>query len=196
MRSQVCSTMRMASSSLKRFAYRSRNAGMARLRKFRRAAESAVARVVSFFEERSGVAKNFRRQQRIRRSSARRGGFEPRVDFVGGRSDFAVVRSCQSWLICRSTCRKLGTAVAVVRRKICAAEKRFQIRRQEHIERPAALAGRGLHERHVNFVHVGPFLAVHLDADEMFVEELRRSLRFRTIRAPSRGTSGRSSSRC
>ena len=38
------------------------------------------------------------------------------------------------------------------------------------VQRPAAGAGRGLHEGHVNLVHVRPFLAIHLDADEMFVE--------------------------
>ena len=61
--------------------------------------------------------------------------------------------------------------MARVRRKISAAEKRFPFGREENAHRPAAAAGRGLHERHVNFVHVGAFLAVHLDADEMFVEK-------------------------
>jgi hypothetical protein len=67
--------------------------------------------------------------------------------------------------------QKARPPVTVVRREIGAAEKRLQVRREKNIQRPAAAAGRGLHERHVNFVHVRPFLAVHLDADEMFVEK-------------------------
>ena len=67
--------------------------------------------------------------------------------------------------------QEAGPAVAVVRREIGAAVERLQVRREEHVQRPAALAGRGLDEGHVDLVHVRPFLAVHLDADKMRVEE-------------------------
>ena len=62
-------------------------------------------------------------------------------------------------------------AVAVVGREIGSAKERLQLRRQKHVQRPAALAGRGLDEGHVNLIHVRPLLAVHLDADEVRVEE-------------------------
>ena len=60
--------------------------------------------------------------------------------------------------------------MTIGRREIGAAEKRLEFRREKDIQRPAAGAGRGLDESHVNLVHVRPLLAVHLDADEMFVE--------------------------
>ncbi len=61
--------------------------------------------------------------------------------------------------------------VAVVGREIGPAVERLQLRREEHVQRPAALAARGLDEGHVDLVHVRPLLAVHLDADEVRVEE-------------------------
>jgi hypothetical protein len=93
-----------------------------------------------------------------------------RVDFIGGRGDFAFAFAPEPGDLLEQL-QKAWPAVARVRRKIGAAEKRLQIRREKDIHRPAAAAGRGLHERHVNFVHVRAFLAVHLDADEMFVEK-------------------------
>jgi len=63
------------------------------------------------------------------------------------------------------------SAVAVVGRKIGAAEKRFQVRGEEHVERPAAAPRRGLHEGHVDLVHVGPFLPVQFDADKMLPQK-------------------------
>jgi len=44
-------------------------------------------------------------------------------------------------------------------------------RRQEQIERPAATDAHGLGGRHVEVVHVGAFLAVHLDGYEPLVED-------------------------
>ena len=63
-----------------------------------------------------------------------------------------------------------GPAIARLGREIGSTIERFQIRREEDAHRPAARAGRGLDERHVNLVHVGALLAVHLDADEVAVE--------------------------
>ena len=94
------------------------------------------------------------------------------------------------WRVCQSCCdllqhlQETRPAVAVVRREIGAAEERLQVRREKDVQRPAALAGRGLHERHVDLVHVRPLLAVHFDADEMLVEKRGDLLVSRRIRAP------------
>ena len=47
--------------------------------------------------------------------------------------------------------------------------KRFSLRRQEAVQRPAAAAGQYLAGFHVNSVHVGAFLTVHFYIDEMLV---------------------------
>ena len=52
-----------------------------------------------------------------------------------------------------------------------------------------------LHELHVDAVDVGTFLPIDLDRHEVLVEHARRRRRSRTTRAPSRGTSDRSSTR-
>ena len=67
-------------------------------------------------------------------------------------------------------------ALAAIRREIGPAEERLAVRREEDIQRPAALAARRLDEGHVDLVHVRPLLPVHLDADEMLVEERRELL--------------------
>src|SRR5437667_11800944 len=67
---------------------------------------------------------------------------------------------------------KTSAAIAIIRGKVSATEERLKVRREENVERPPARTGRGLDKGHVDFVHVGTFLAVHFDADEMFVEIL------------------------
>ena len=59
------------------------------------------------------------------------------------------------------------------RREVGAAVERLERRRQPHAHRPAAAAGGGLHEGHVDAVDVGPLLAIDLDADELAVQHLR-----------------------
>ena len=83
----------------------------------------------------------------------------------------------------------------VVGREVGAAEERVAVGVEEDGHRPAAVAGHRLHGRHVDLVEVGPLLAVDLDVDEVLVHEGRRSRGSRSTRAPSRGTSGRPSSR-
>src|SRR4051812_40157664 len=56
-------------------------------------------------------------------------------------------------------------------RKVGAAKKWFEVRSEKYIERPSTLAGRGLNEGHVNFVHVRALLTVHFHADKIFVQE-------------------------
>ncbi len=67
--------------------------------------------------------------------------------------------------------REGGHAVAVHRREVGAAVERHAVGREEHGHRPAAPAGHGLHGLHVDLVHVGPLLAIHLDVDEEPVHE-------------------------
>ena len=88
-----------------------------------------------------------------------------------------------------------GPAPPRRRRKVGAAVERLQLRRQPHAHRPAARSGRRLHERHVDAIDVGPLLAIDLDRHEVLVQHRRDRRRSRTTRAPSRGTSGTSSSR-
>ena len=62
----------------------------------------------------------------------------------------------------------------VVPGKVGAAEERLLVRRHEHRHRPAALPGHGLGRGHVDRVHVGPLLPVHLDRDHVRVDQRRR----------------------
>ena len=62
----------------------------------------------------------------------------------------------------------------VIPRVVRAAEERLLVRGHEHRHRPAALAGHGLGGGHVDRVHVGPFLPVHLDRDHVLVEHRGR----------------------
>ena len=80
-------------------------------------------------------------------------------------------------------------------REVRAGVERHLLGRDERVQRPAAVAGHRLDRVHVDRVDVGPLLAVDLDADEVLVHLARRRPGPRTTRAPSRGTSGRPSSR-
>ncbi len=62
-------------------------------------------------------------------------------------------------------------AVAVHRREVGAAVERYRVRREEDGHRPAAATGHGLHRLHVDLVHVGALLAIHLDGHEEAVHE-------------------------
>ncbi len=56
------------------------------------------------------------------------------------------------------------------RRKVGAAVKRLQLRRQPDAHRPPARAGGGLDKVHVDAVDIGTFLAIDLDGHEVLVE--------------------------
>ena len=60
--------------------------------------------------------------------------------------------------------------VAIVGRKIRAAEKRLQVRREKHRHGPTAAAGGRLHERHVDAIHIRPLLAIHLHRHEPAIQ--------------------------
>ena len=66
---------------------------------------------------------------------------------------------------------KARSATAVVGRKVGAAENGLPIGGQPDTHRPSATSGGGLDIGHVDPVHVGPLLPVHLDADELVVQK-------------------------
>ena len=145
--------------------------GLAWLRKFRRAPKAAVLRIVGFLEQPSRAPQNFRGEDRVGRGRVGGGEFQPGVNFIRRRGNIAMAVPPDGRDLLQHG-NKTAAAVTLFRREISAAEKRLAVGRQENIQRPAARAGGALHERHVNLVHVRPLLAVHLDADEMFVENL------------------------
>jgi hypothetical protein len=92
------------------------------------------------------------------------------MQFVGGAGEAgAAVRP--ELLDLPKQLQETGSPLTVLRRKIGPAEKGFQVRREKDVQRPTALAGRGLNKHHVDFVHIRPLLAVHLDGDKILVEE-------------------------
>ena len=66
-----------------------------------------------------------------------------------------------------------GHAVARLRREVRAAVERHLLGREEHVQRPAALAGHRLHRLHVERVDVRALLAVDLHAHEALVHQRR-----------------------
>ncbi len=80
-------------------------------------------------------------------------------------------RSATPSAICVSTDAKPGLPVAIFRREIRAAEKRLQLRREPYRHRPSAAAGRRLDECHVDAVDIRPLLAIHLDGDEIAIQQ-------------------------
>ncbi len=67
--------------------------------------------------------------------------------------------------------RERRQAVLRLGGEVRSAEERFAVGSQEHRHRPAASGPEGLQGRHVDLVHVGPFLAIDLDADEFLVHQ-------------------------
>ena len=104
-------------------------------------------------------------------------------------------RCSRRWRCDASTVWKARAPVAVSGGKYVPPKNGFRSGvSHTDIGHPPA-AGCGLHEGHVDAIDVGPLLAIDLDGDKVSVQHRRRSRRFRMTRAPSRGTSGRSSSR-
>ena len=61
-------------------------------------------------------------------------------------------------------------------REVGSAVERQLLGREEHVQRPAAVAGHRLDGLHVQRVHVGALLAVDLHAHELLVHQHRRAL--------------------
>ena len=53
--------------------------------------------------------------------------------------------------------------------EIGAADEGFELRGEPDAHRPPTRAGGGLDEGHVNLVHVGAFLPVEFDVDEILI---------------------------
>ncbi len=66
-----------------------------------------------------------------------------------------------------------GAAIAVVRREVGPPEERPPVGVEPDAHGPAAVPGERLDGAHVDRVDVGPLLAVHLDGDEVLVQEPR-----------------------
>ena len=64
-----------------------------------------------------------------------------------------------------------GMPVALLGREVGAGVEGHLLGGEEHVQRPAALAGHRLARLHVDRVQVGPLLAVELDAHEALVHE-------------------------
>ena len=144
---------------------------LAGLGKLGRAAEPAVLRVVALLEERARVAHDRGGQHQPGQAVAADAQLlEARMD-VGRRVGQLGAARLPELLDLLQDLQKARPPVAAVRREIGPAEERLEVRREKHVQRPAALPARGLDERHVDLVHVRPLLAVHLDADEVRVEE-------------------------
>ncbi len=79
---------------------------------------------------------------------------------------------------------KAGAAVAVLGREVGAAEEGFALGVEPDAHGPAAAAGAGLHEGHVEAIDIGTLLAVDLDVDEVLVHEPRRCRGARRTRGP------------
>ena len=85
---------------------------------------------------------------------------------------------------------KTGPPPLVMRRKIRATEERPQIRKQKNAHGPTALARHHLHRFHVNAVDIRALFPIHLDGDEMLIQDFGDSLVPRSFHAPSHGTNG------
>ena len=157
---------------LKTFRAAQQQRWQAGLRKFGSATKTPVARVIGGLEHPRCVTQGVRRQDQIARGCICSRDFEPGMDVGGGSGDFAA-SGLPGLVDLPEQLQKARTALAIVRREIGAAEKRLEFRCEKDIQRPAAGAGRGLHEGHVNLVHIGPLLAIHLDADEARVQKHR-----------------------
>ena len=142
---------------------------MPRLRKFRRSAEAAVDGTIPLLESEPGLLEHpaVQGQPRLR---LRRDEAGQLLMNVPGRSQQVLPPIRPQALDLLEHRQEARLAVAGGRRKIGPAVKRFQVRGEKTVERPAPLPARGLNKSHVDVIHIGPFLAVHFDADEMFVE--------------------------
>ncbi len=71
-----------------------------------------------------------------------------------------------------------GTAVTRIGREIGTTEKRLEFGREPNRHGPSTAAGGGLHEEHVDTVDIGALFAVHLDGNEVAVQQFRDAFVF------------------
>jgi len=144
------------------------------------AAEPAVLRIVIILELARGVAHHLGGEHGQVGGFATGVALQALMEIRGGVEDVAMPRFPKLADVLEDL-REAGPTVAAIGRKVGPAVKRFQFRRKKNVERPAALSAHGLDERHINLVHVRALFAVHLDADEVFVQEFRRLFVFKRL---------------
>ena len=128
-----------------------------------------MLRIVFLLELGGGVVQQSGREHavaRLRQNKSR----QPAVQILGRIEHFSPAGLPEFGDLAQDL-EEARLAVFAFRRKIGAGVKGLESGGEEAIERPSALAGHGLGGGHVYLVHVGPFLAVHFDADEMGVEK-------------------------
>ena len=79
---------------------------------------------------------------------------------------------------------KTGQAAPVLRGKIGAAIKRLQLRGEKDAQGPAAPADEGGDHVHVSLVQFGALFPIHLDGDEVFVQDRGNGCHPRNIHGP------------
>ena len=152
---------------------------LARTRKLRRAAKPA-ARLVERLRE---LRDTFLQRIGVGHVSARRHRSQP-SDLLGEifsrQLHFGALLLPHADDLAKDL-RKSRPAPPRVGREIRAAVKRLEIGRQPHAHRPAARPGRRLHERHVDAIDVGPLFAIHLDRDEIAIQDVGNRLAFERL---------------
>ena len=141
-----------------------------RRRKFRRAAETAILRVVALCDRSCSAiepvllnrSRPFRLQLRV----------DDLADFVRSGLHIGTARPIGIEDV-HENALESRHSVAIVGREVRAGVKRSAVRRQKNRHRPAAVPGHQLHGLHVNRVDIRPFFAIDFNGHEMVVEDLR-----------------------
>ncbi len=142
---------------------------LAGTRKLRSAAEAAAALVEGRTQLRDGARQGIGARHVARRVAP--AGLSQLVDHGVGRTGDARPIAMPDAADLLQDLDETGPSPAGRRWKVGAPEERLELRRQPHAHRPAAGAGRGLDERHVDAIDVGPLLAVDLDRNEFAVQD-------------------------
>ena len=144
--------------------------GLAWTGEFGGTAEAAVPRVIFLFELGGGVGEDagVQHQTALRFRLCVTG--EAIVNFLR-RIDDRIVLRLPEFLNPFQCLEESGSPETIVRGEIGSAEEGLQVRCEKNTHRPATRAGGRLDVGHVDFVHVRALFAIHLDADEMLVEE-------------------------
>ena len=139
-------------------------------REFRRPADPAKARLILFGQQAHALFQHIVSGQSGREARGPGHAFKGFVQTVDVPRQFilAVMVNIRHY---RQQLFKSRTPVTILRREIGSAEVRLLLRRHKHRHRPAAAAGGHLHKGHIKLIQIGPFLPVHLDADEVGVHQ-------------------------
>src|SRR5262249_53333668 len=95
---------------------------------------------------------------------------ELRGDVTGGALDVLLARTPQVGYSGKNAL-EARSPLPILRRKIGAAKKWFQVGREENVGWPAGAPRRSLQERYVGSVHIWPLFSIHLHRDEPLVQQ-------------------------